>query len=686
MNAAEVSDRNNRTASSKETGKGEDDMKCPQCSHEIRDGSKFCTNCGRPVDAADPFSNNRNTERKQKSRKTITILALIGLAAVVAVSAFFFFRRPDQREYQETMAEAERYLYDLDFDKAEECYLKARRIEPKKAAPYTGLYQVYLQKDEPEKAETLLAEAGESLDETQFEKLQESAKEVRSDLKNTEINYVTAYEIGELDRAPINVGNSGWIIERNGKYGLLDSKGKVVADPNGTAFSFYESSDENKEDKKAYACVFESVYEDASASIHGSDFTENDCFQLDGITVPKGVITLDRNDKLQVQTAEKTESCSGKSTGSSEEPVLVLKEITADHSDVLDDVYKAFENREFYIYSQKNQKPYGPFTADEIPAFSKLKLNSDQFDIVRGLSDQDSGFGRDLQFFSEPFWVRDEDGYTVFSNDESKSLSGFSQAEIISPNAVGVFKNGLFHLLDENLNELYVGHFESGARGIDGLTPVKTDGTWKLVKFEKVVQAEKEAKERKEKEEKERKEKEEQERKQREEEERRKKEEQEAARAADFSDLAGKYTWASGAGAWACELTVNPDGTFAAKYHDTDMGVTGPGYPKGSVSIANFSGKLNRASDRELQMNQIVLDNPAGTSEIIDEMKHDYTSNDSLGLSEGSNLTIYPAGTPLSSLPEAEQFQVKNVFSSVIDGTVLLSPMLSNGQAIFVQW
>ena len=48
-------------------------------------------------------------------------------------------------------------------------------------------------------------------------------------------------------------------------------------------------------------------------------------------------------------------------------------------------------------------------------------------------------------------------------------------------------------------------------------------------------------------------------------------------------------TFASGAGGWSTELTLNPDGSFNGNYHDSEMGDTGEDYPNGSMYIASIT-------------------------------------------------------------------------------------------------
>ena len=65
---------------------------------------------------------------------------------------------PGQREkkYQAQIAEGNRYLEELDYEKAEASYLSAIDVEPKKEEPYLRLAEIYNVQDEPEKAVEIL--------------------------------------------------------------------------------------------------------------------------------------------------------------------------------------------------------------------------------------------------------------------------------------------------------------------------------------------------------------------------------------------------------------------------------------------------------------------------------------------------------------------------------------------------
>ena len=53
-----------------------------------------------------------------------------------------------------------------------------------------------------------------------------------------------------------------------------------------------------------------------------------------------------------------------------------------------------------------------------------------------------------------------------------------------------------------------------------------------------------------------------------------------------------EFYFSSGAGGWGTTLYINTDGRFFGVYHDSEMGLTGPGYPNGSRYYCPFYGKF----------------------------------------------------------------------------------------------
>lgn len=92
------------------------------------------------------------------------------------------------------------------------------------------------------------------------------------------------------------------------------------------------------------------------------------------------------------------------------------------------------------------------------------------------------------------------------------------------------------------------------------------------------------------------------------------------------------FIFSSGAGGWGTTLSVNPDGTFTGRYHDSEMGSTGPGYPNGTVYECSFSGRFSdkvRSAGplmHSLSIESIEYRKQPDTEEIKDDILYKYTT------------------------------------------------------------
>ncbi len=136
--------------------------------------------------------------------------------------------------------------------------------------------------------------------------------------------------------------------------------------------------------------------------------------------------------------------------------------------------------------------------------------------------------------------------------------------------------------------------------------------------------------------------------------------ETEAEAAFSFSELENlSFLFTSGAGGWGEYLWIAPDGTFTGEYHDSEMGATGPGYPKGSVYGCTFHGRLvsgEQLSDKswEIKVESIELDEGQADRMIEDEIL--FITTEPYGLKEGDTLLLMCPGYPVEDLPEGYLF------------------------------
>jgi hypothetical protein len=122
-----------------------------------------------------------------------------------------------------------------------------------------------------------------------------------------------------------------------------------------------------------------------------------------------------------------------------------------------------------------------------------------------------------------------------------------------------------------------------------------------------------------------------------------------------FKTIQGIYMFTSGVGGWGTELEIKEDGTFTGTYHDSDMGVTGDGYPNGTVYQAEFSGTFSEPQmideyTYSMNMESLTLKNAVGEEEIIDGVKYVYS--DPYGLDNAEVFEVYLPGKPTAELSE----------------------------------
>ena len=127
---------------------------------------------------------------------------------------------------------------------------------------------------------------------------------------------------------------------------------------------------------------------------------------------------------------------------------------------------------------------------------------------------------------------------------------------------------------------------------------------------------------------------------------------------ADFSFEEVKnieFYFSSGVGGWDTHLMIEPDGSFAGNYHDSDMGDTGEGYTYGTLYFCDFTGSFSdpvKVDDYTYTFEIESLDfsrNP-GEEEIVDEIRYVYS--DAYGLNDAETLYLYLPGKPLEELSE----------------------------------
>ena len=146
-------------------------MFCKKCGKEIRENTKFCPQCGNPVNAIETKEHGNPKARAGKKNKRLFAI-IAGAVIIVAVGVGFFVALKDQKvkkQYSVCVDVGNKYLEEMDYEKAEASYLKAIKINPKEKESYMKLADIYMAQGEQDKATEILKQAIENIDEKDSE-------------------------------------------------------------------------------------------------------------------------------------------------------------------------------------------------------------------------------------------------------------------------------------------------------------------------------------------------------------------------------------------------------------------------------------------------------------------------------------------------------------------------------------
>lgn len=167
-------------------------MYCPECGKYNVEEARFCHFCGArleensggyaPAQAGynpsgqimqqDGSSAPAVPERtvKKRKKKIWLVLAALLLTAGAAAAAVFLWILPQQKEkeYKAHISDGDRYLEEMDYEKAEDSYLAAIAIEPKEPESYMKLADIYEIQNQPEKVKDILKQGSAQTGDTQI--------------------------------------------------------------------------------------------------------------------------------------------------------------------------------------------------------------------------------------------------------------------------------------------------------------------------------------------------------------------------------------------------------------------------------------------------------------------------------------------------------------------------------------
>ena len=113
--------------------------------------------------------------------------------------------------------------------------------------------------------------------------------------------------------------------------------------------------------------------------------------------------------------------------------------------------------------------------------------------------------------------------------------------------------------------------------------------------------------------------------------------------------------FASGAGGWSTDMTLDQDGSFTGAYHDSEMGEQGESYPNGSCYISTFSGRfgsIRQVDDHTwaMTLEELTVQEEPDTEWIEDGIR--YIASEAYGLETGKEFLLYSPETPTEGLDE----------------------------------
>ena len=148
-------------------------MFCVKCGTQNQDGALFCEKCGAKIvqrsqitQGKVPGNNQGNHQRgnpkKKNKRGVLIIAAIVILIAAVAAAVLIAMQKKKEKDYTSKLDKAEKYIEELDYEKAEAAYLAAIDIDPKQPEAYLNLADVYEAQGEPRKAKEILEQGLEA--------------------------------------------------------------------------------------------------------------------------------------------------------------------------------------------------------------------------------------------------------------------------------------------------------------------------------------------------------------------------------------------------------------------------------------------------------------------------------------------------------------------------------------------
>lgn len=209
-------------------------MYCIKCGSKLDDSDIFCGECGFPVEPLNEPAMPQQTPAVPKKRHPVRFaLISIGVVAVLGVTAFvgihiYKEKRAEaeaqaaaeaeaelRRTLREQMRLGDRYLDELDYERAVAAFEEAIEIDPKNVDAYMGLAQAYAGLQDYQKAIDVLLEGENETDDNELREYREALETIWNVLATLDgMVFVADGDINYSNNVPLSGANVH--LERNG--------------------------------------------------------------------------------------------------------------------------------------------------------------------------------------------------------------------------------------------------------------------------------------------------------------------------------------------------------------------------------------------------------------------------------------------------------------------------------------
>ena len=123
--------------------------------------------------------------KKQKSMKLL--VPIIAVVIAIVISLVFVFNRKDTKEYDNRLEQAQKYVEEMDFKRAETAYLEAIKIDSKQPKAYLKLADVYVADEQADKAIKILNKGLKNVDKDNQKEIREKKKKIEKQTQNQDV-------------------------------------------------------------------------------------------------------------------------------------------------------------------------------------------------------------------------------------------------------------------------------------------------------------------------------------------------------------------------------------------------------------------------------------------------------------------------------------------------------------------